>query len=235
MPRERSSAFADGMTQAPLAHVTLARALERLVATPRTAPPAPRVKAAPASQAVEATAVPPATATLEDEAYDAVEIDARLGSSEDDDWKPFRVELTVRKGWHVNANPAGSGPRPDRGDGRRRPGAQRPLPRGRDAGTAVAARCRSTAGGSRSRARSSAGAGAPPASRSATRPATTPGASRPSRGSCGCGSAPCGETASTRTASSSTSRSSSRRTATTWRWAARRASSARWSGAGASS
>ena len=103
------SAFSEGMTQAPLAHVTLARALDRLVATPRTAPPAPRVKAVPASQAVETTAVPPATATLEDEAYDAVEIDARLGTSEDDDWKPFKVELTVRKGWHVNANPPGPG------------------------------------------------------------------------------------------------------------------------------
>ena len=102
-------AFADGMTQAPLAHVTLARALERLVATPRAAAPAPRAKAVPATGATETAAAPLATATLEDEAYDAVEIDARLGTSEDDDWKPFRVELTVRKGWHVNANPAGPG------------------------------------------------------------------------------------------------------------------------------
>ena len=44
-----------------------------------------------------------------DLAYDAVEIEARLGTSEDEDWKPFRVEMTVRKGWHVNANPPGPG------------------------------------------------------------------------------------------------------------------------------
>jgi len=102
-------AFAEGMTQAPLAHVTLARALDRFLAMPRAASVAPRAAAESASRGSEATAVPLATDTLEDEAYDAVEIDARLGTSEDDAWKPFRVELTVRKGWHVNANPAGPG------------------------------------------------------------------------------------------------------------------------------
>jgi hypothetical protein len=102
-------AFGEGMSQAPLAHVTLARALERLLVTPRTAFAAPRAVAAPVSEAAGPTAAPSATGTLEDEAYDAVEIDARLGTSEDDEWKPFRVEMTVRKGWHVNANPAGPG------------------------------------------------------------------------------------------------------------------------------
>jgi hypothetical protein len=52
---------------------------------------------------------PPAPDALEEEAYEAAAIDARLGSSDDDDWKPFRVEIEVRKGWHVNANPAGRG------------------------------------------------------------------------------------------------------------------------------
>jgi uncharacterized protein YyaL (SSP411 family) len=95
-------AFADGMEQAPLAHVTLVRALERLGEAPRpaVAAPAPAKAAAPP---------PPAPDALEEEAYEAVEIDARLGSSDDDDWKPFRVELAVRKGWHLNAHPTGPG------------------------------------------------------------------------------------------------------------------------------
>ena len=95
-------AFAGEMAQAPLAHVTLVRALKRLGEAPRPAVSAP----APAM----ATAPPaPAPDALEEEAYGAVEIDARLGSSDDDDWKPFRVEIAVRKGWHVNAHPAGPG------------------------------------------------------------------------------------------------------------------------------
>ena len=110
-------AFGEAMSQAPLAHVTLARALERLLAAPRATPAPPRAAAAIASEstatapagASQATAPAPATGTLEDEAYDAVEIEARLGTSEDEDWKPFRVEMTIRKGWHVNANPAGPG------------------------------------------------------------------------------------------------------------------------------
>jgi hypothetical protein len=97
------------MTQAPLAHVTLARALDRLAAAPRAVPAAPRAKTAPVGGVTEAAALPPVTASLEDEAYEAVEIDARQGTSEDDDWKPFQVEMTVRRGWHVNANPAGAG------------------------------------------------------------------------------------------------------------------------------
>jgi hypothetical protein len=110
-------AFGEGMSQAPLAHVTLARALERLLAAPRATLTPPRAAAAIASEstattpagASQAIAPAPATGTLEDEAYDAVEIEARLGTSEDEDWKPFRVEMTVRKGWHVNANPPGPG------------------------------------------------------------------------------------------------------------------------------
>jgi hypothetical protein len=34
-----------------------------------------------------------------------VEIEARLGQSAEDVWKPFVVELVVRSGFHVNANP----------------------------------------------------------------------------------------------------------------------------------
>jgi len=94
-------AFASGMAEAPLAHVTLVRALERLRVLPEAATTAAAV---PTTKAVAAPSGPEA---LEEEAYAAVEIEARLGTSEDEQWKPFRVELGVRKGWHVNANPAG--------------------------------------------------------------------------------------------------------------------------------
>jgi hypothetical protein len=99
-------AFAEGMGQAPLAHVTLARALDRLHATPRG--PRPAVASVPVSPS-PAKAPAPAADALEDEAYEAAEIEGRLGTSEDEDWKPFRIEIALRKGWHVNANPAGPG------------------------------------------------------------------------------------------------------------------------------
>jgi uncharacterized protein YyaL (SSP411 family) len=96
-PRARAEAllcaFSEGITGAPLAHVTLVRAVPRLgvVATARPA------------------AAPPATASspesLEDEAREVVEVVGRLGSGED--WRPFTVELKVAKGWHVYANAAG--------------------------------------------------------------------------------------------------------------------------------
>jgi hypothetical protein len=98
-------AFADGIEQAPLAHVTLVRALGRLLEAPRpaTAPSrAPEAKPAAAAPAAAAEA-------LEEEAYEAAEIEGRIGSSDDDEWKPFRVEIAVRKGWHLNAHPAGAG------------------------------------------------------------------------------------------------------------------------------
>jgi uncharacterized protein YyaL (SSP411 family) len=89
-------AFGDGMTRAPMAHVTLVRALPRLAeGTPRVVAPVPKV-AAPAPSAVEG---------LEDEAREAVEIEARLGRDADEVWKPFTVELEVRSGFHLNANP----------------------------------------------------------------------------------------------------------------------------------
>jgi uncharacterized protein len=106
--RERAKAaleaFSEAMTEAPLGHVTLVRAVERLRALPELEKK-PSASAAPAA----APPAPAPGAALEEEAYEAVGIDARLGSSEDDDWKPFRVELEVRKGWHVNANPAAAG------------------------------------------------------------------------------------------------------------------------------
>ncbi|HUL76733.1 MAG TPA: DUF255 domain-containing protein [Vicinamibacteria bacterium] len=92
-------AFGDGMAQAPLAHVTLARALARLLEVPRS-----RVSVAPAAGPAAPVAV-----ALEDVAYDVVEMEGKLGRSDDDEWKPFRIDIAVRGGWHVNANPAGAG------------------------------------------------------------------------------------------------------------------------------
>jgi hypothetical protein len=61
------------------------------------------------SPTAQPPAAPSASDALEQEAYAAVDLDGRLGTSEDEEWKPFRVELAVKKGWHVNANPAGAG------------------------------------------------------------------------------------------------------------------------------
>jgi uncharacterized protein YyaL (SSP411 family) len=109
--RERAKAaleaFAGAMSEAPLGHVTLIRALERLRALPELQEKASA--ATPAAAPAAATTAEAPAAALEEEAYEAVLIDARLGSSEEDDWKPFKVELEVRKGWHVNANPAAAG------------------------------------------------------------------------------------------------------------------------------
>jgi uncharacterized protein YyaL (SSP411 family) len=100
-------AFADGMVQAPLAHVTLVRALERFRGLARpTATDRPALAQATGTSAAAAV---PAASTLADEAEDAVEIAGKLGSAAEDDWKPFRVELVIKKGWHTNANPASEG------------------------------------------------------------------------------------------------------------------------------
>jgi uncharacterized protein YyaL (SSP411 family) len=102
-------AFAGGISEAPLAHVTLVRALGELRALLEAAPEAEAPEPAAASAAGRGDELASASEALEQEAYDAVEIEARLGSSEDDDWKPFRIELALKPGWHVNANPAGAG------------------------------------------------------------------------------------------------------------------------------
>jgi hypothetical protein len=111
------------MAQAPFAHVTLVRALERLRDVRRTTLVAPgggaartarprraRPEASPAPAAPESTASP--GPSLEEEAYDAVDVVATLGSSEDEEWKPFQVEIEVKRGWHLNASPAGAGLEP---------------------------------------------------------------------------------------------------------------------------
>jgi uncharacterized protein YyaL (SSP411 family) len=98
--RERAeaglAAFGEGMTAAPLAHVTLVRGLARRAG----------VQEAGAVRAAEPRAAAAASADLEQEARDALEVRGRLGAGAGG-FRPFSVELTLRRGWHVNANPAG--------------------------------------------------------------------------------------------------------------------------------
>ncbi len=103
--------FGEGLARVPIAHVTLVRALSRLRETElpeagrqtgKPATPGPRTEPALATAPAGSSAME----ALEDEARDAVEIEARLGSGEDEVWKPFTVDLTIRPGFHINPNPA---------------------------------------------------------------------------------------------------------------------------------
>jgi uncharacterized protein YyaL (SSP411 family) len=96
-------AFATGMERAPLAHVTLVRGLERLRSAGAEAPRA----RAPRDAAGAGTGTGPAA--LEDEALEAVELEGRLDRSDDEEWKPFRLELKVAAGFHLNASPGSAG------------------------------------------------------------------------------------------------------------------------------
>jgi hypothetical protein len=81
-------AFSRVVTELPIAHVTLVRAI--LAFGP--------VVAAPAIRA-------PAPAPMASMAEDVVTVRATLDRTAAGDWKPFQLELTIRDGWHVNANP----------------------------------------------------------------------------------------------------------------------------------
>ena len=168
--------------------------------------------------------------------YDAVEIDgAARARSEDDDWKPFRVELDGPQGLARERQPGGRGPR-------RRPRSAGVVGRVRNVrypagetwdgggGPVPVYRGRVTIEGEIER-RGGGAAGlevalpgvrrrALPAARHAHRAAALSAMRRAPR---------------PETPRAATTRSSSRRTATTWRSAARRASRARRSGAGACS
>jgi uncharacterized protein YyaL (SSP411 family) len=91
--RERAerlvAAFGEAIEQTPLAYVTLVRAASRLEREGRRS--RPRRPAA----------------ALDREARQVVEAKGWLEGRERDGWRPFVVELTIREGWHVNANPAG--------------------------------------------------------------------------------------------------------------------------------
>jgi uncharacterized protein YyaL (SSP411 family) len=96
-------AFGEGISRAPIGHVTLVRGLVRL---PEAGPlPSARGGVAAPGQPPEAAAGS-AVEALEDEAREAVEIEGRLGSGVDDVWRPFTVDLVIRRGFHVNSNPA---------------------------------------------------------------------------------------------------------------------------------
>jgi len=92
--RERAQrllqAFGEAIDQLPLAHVTLVRAAARLGSHERAAAPSGRGDNALEQQARRVVA-----------AHGWLEGEASAG------WRRFVVELTIRDGWHVNANPAG--------------------------------------------------------------------------------------------------------------------------------
>jgi hypothetical protein len=91
--RERAqrlvAAFGEAVEQMPLAYVTLVRAASRLEAEPGRASPRR------------------AAGALEREALQVVDARGWREGREQGGWRPFVVELTIRDGWHVNANPAG--------------------------------------------------------------------------------------------------------------------------------
>ena len=93
-------AFGSDISAAPLAHVTLVRAVARFSRGGlAVSAPAPRPDTAVAPQS--------AVETLQEEARDVVEIAGRLGRGDDDVWKPFTLELDIRAGFHVNLHDVG--------------------------------------------------------------------------------------------------------------------------------
>jgi uncharacterized protein YyaL (SSP411 family) len=87
-------AFGGAITEYPLAHVTLVQAARRLGSAGAVAVPAP-----PA-------AVAPARVDPRREAAGVVEVTAWLDPEERGGWRRFALELGIRAGWHLNANPA---------------------------------------------------------------------------------------------------------------------------------
>jgi uncharacterized protein YyaL (SSP411 family) len=91
--RERAerlvAAFGEAIEQMPLAYVTLVRAARRLDGEAGRSRPRRAARA------------------LEREAAQVVDARGWLEGRERDGWRPFVVELEIRDGWHVNANPAG--------------------------------------------------------------------------------------------------------------------------------
>jgi hypothetical protein len=85
------AAFGPAIDAAPLAHITLVRA-------------APRRHPATAAATTPPPAAAPAKAALRDEAGSVVEARGLLRPSPEA-WKPFTLHLTVKEGWHLNANP----------------------------------------------------------------------------------------------------------------------------------
>jgi len=93
-------AFADGISRAPVAHVTLIRGLARL----RDAPRATAARVPGRTPAASDVPGPLAVEALEDEARGAVDVEGRLGRAEDEVWKPFTLDLEIRGGFHVNGH-----------------------------------------------------------------------------------------------------------------------------------
>jgi DsbC/DsbD-like thiol-disulfide interchange protein len=99
-------AFGRDVERMPQGHVTLVRAVARLRTAPVTASAPARAAAAPSA--------PAPSEALEEEARDAVTVEARLAPGHEE-VRAFRIELKVRKGFHAYAHePGGEGTVPTR-------------------------------------------------------------------------------------------------------------------------
>ena len=108
--RERAlqtlSAFADGMAVAPLGHVTLIGAV-RLAEAAGPVSAAEAASAAPVGQGLPVIASSAPPEDLEDTARDVVSAVARLLPG-GEGFRSFTLDLDIRPGFHLNANPASS-------------------------------------------------------------------------------------------------------------------------------
>jgi hypothetical protein len=105
------AAFGRDLGQAPLAHVTLVRAQAALdLGAPVVAASGAGTARAETGAAVGTTREAPpsaALADLEDEAREVVEVVGRLGPGHAEE-RDFSVEVAVRRGFHLYANPSGA-------------------------------------------------------------------------------------------------------------------------------
>jgi uncharacterized protein YyaL (SSP411 family) len=99
--RETLGAFADAMAVTPLGHVTLIGVLGPLADLP------PIALQAPAPEEDSPTGAPSAGEDLEETAREVVSAVARLKAGGEGP-RPFTVDLEVRRGFHLNANPSSS-------------------------------------------------------------------------------------------------------------------------------
>ncbi len=98
--REVLRVFSRITAELPIGHVTMVRAARAV------AQAAPYARPAGAAADVAAAAPPIGiTSGLEATALAIVEARGKLGAAGSDEWRPFTVDLAIRSGWHVNANP----------------------------------------------------------------------------------------------------------------------------------
>ncbi len=91
-------AFGRSARQYPLGHVSLVRAAARFVARPLGGE-----RRAPGRQERDVTAPTPAKPA--EDATEVVTVQGSVDRSASGPWKPFKLDLAIRSGFHLNANP----------------------------------------------------------------------------------------------------------------------------------